>query len=85
MLFRSSGRVMDPNGYGVGMARVSITRPNGEVVTGFSNGFGYFTIAGVEAGESCVISVSARRWTFDSQVLQVTDNVDDLSIFARPE
>ena len=78
-----SGRVTAKNGRGIANASLTVTDPNGAARTVESNSFGNFSFNGVKAGETYVISVSAKRETFAPQILSVTDNISGLNFTAR--
>ena len=79
-----SGRVTTANGFGIANVRVSMTNQTGETQTAVSNSFGNFRFLEVRAGEIYVLTVHSRRYQFSvpSQVLSVTDNVNDLVFIA---
>ena len=79
----ASGRVLGPNGRGVANATVSITSVSGETRTTLTNSFGYFRFMEIEAGETYVVSVVSRRFTFSSRIIQVSDNVEGLDFVAE--
>jgi hypothetical protein len=78
-----SGRVLNQAGYGVARATVTVAKPNGETVTAITNAFGYFTFDGITAGQSYFIGVRAKGMQFNSQLVEVTDNVADLTFVAN--
>ena len=86
MLFRSptaagvsvGGRVSDGNGYGVAYATVSLTSPDGQVRTALTNAFGYYQIDDVEAGSGYTIGATAKRYTFATRVINVSDSLTDV-------
>ena len=50
-----------------------------------TNGFGYFSIEDVPAGETYIISVGAKGYRFvnPTQVLNLADSVTDVSFVAQ--
>jgi hypothetical protein len=74
-----SGRVMTPDGAGLRNARVSIRDPQGHEITALTGSFGYFSFDSVESGANYVVSVTAKRYSFQSQLIQLTDSITDLS------
>ncbi len=71
-----SGRVV--TGFGRGVSRVFVTLSGGplaEPMQTFTSTFGYYTFNDVPAGQSYIISVSAKRYVFANPTLVV--NVDD--------
>jgi len=73
-----SGRVASANGQGLRNATVFITDSQGNRRTVLTNSFGTYRFDDVEAGGTYLIGVSAKRYRFESRVLQVTDNVADV-------
>lgn len=78
-----AGRVLDQAGYGVARATVTLAKPNGDIVTAITNAFGYFSFDGIEAGNSYFMSARAKRLHFDSQLIQVSDSVDNMTFVAN--
>ncbi len=72
-----SGRVMNGT-RGISKANVLLTDPNGTTLQTRTNNFGYFRFNEVPAGQTYVVSISAKRYTFSSRVLSVTDDISDL-------
>ncbi len=75
-----SGRAMTATGNGIRNVRVQITMPGGELQTAITSAFGYYRFDDIPAGNTCVISVSAKRFSFvqPEVILTVTDAVDGL-------
>jgi hypothetical protein len=50
-----------------------------------TSSFGYFTFEGLEIGETYIVTVNSRRFTFQapSQVLSLTDNAFDVNFVAN--
>jgi hypothetical protein len=73
-----SGRVVTGEGRGLTNAQVTLTDRNGvsrTVVTGRS---GAFVFNEVEAGQTYILSIGARRYSFTPRAIEVNDNVSDL-------
>ena len=75
-----SGRVFDPYKRPIRGAMVSITDMSGVSRRAITNTFGYFTISGMPAGESYLLTADARRYTFDPRLLNLQDSVTGLLI-----
>ncbi|MGC2237759.1 MAG: carboxypeptidase-like regulatory domain-containing protein [Pyrinomonadaceae bacterium] len=58
------GRVVTADGRGIRNARISITLPNGEVRTALSGSFGYYRFDDLEVGQTYILSIAAKRYTF---------------------
>lgn len=81
-----SGRVSDPFGNGVAYARVDVLNAStGEVRAALTNGFGYYTVEGLNVGEFYMVTVSSKRYSFPSQFVSLDDNVAGLDFTANPE
>ncbi|HEY2848097.1 MAG TPA: carboxypeptidase-like regulatory domain-containing protein [Pyrinomonadaceae bacterium] len=63
---------------GIRGAVVSITDMHGIQRSVITNAFGYYTFDNVQSGESYVMRASARRFTFGSRVLSVSDSLTDV-------
>lgn len=76
-----SGRVVTPQGRAISKASILVTDQNGESLVVLTNSFGYFNAAGLASGQSYVVSVSARGYTFanSSYVVDLSDNIGDLN------
>jgi hypothetical protein len=72
-----SGRVTDSYGRAISSAIISVTDLAGNKKIAYTNTFGYYSVPELEVGQSYVVSVSARRYTFanPSMVISLTDSV----------
>ena len=77
------GRVMTNTGRGISGARVTITDSTGNSRSATTSAFGYFRFADVQAGETYIVSVKAKRYRFAEQVLSITGNLTDLNFTAH--
>ncbi|MEZ5424204.1 MAG: carboxypeptidase-like regulatory domain-containing protein [Pyrinomonadaceae bacterium] len=77
-----SGQVVDTFGSGVSGAVVTLTSASGERRSERTSPFGYFTFKGVQAGETYVLTVASKRYSFTPRSLNVGDSIDDLRIVA---
>ena len=73
-----SGQVRDLDGRGVAGARVSMQNQQGQIVWAISNPFGYYRFADVEIGQSYLVSVEHKRFTFESRTITLNDEVTGL-------
>ena len=69
-----SGRVTTAEGSGIAGATVTVTSLNGNSRSAVTNSFGFYSIPGILAGSSYVVSATSRRYTFESQLINVADN-----------
>ena len=72
------GRVLTTDGRGVRSTQVTISGPNGYSNTALSGPNGNFVFDDVEAGQTYVVSILSRRFTYQPRVVQVGDNIADL-------
>jgi len=70
-----SGRVTNRNGQGISGARVSLTDDHGNIRTAVTNSLGNFSIADVPSGETYILSVSHRMYSFSPQAIGVNDDM----------
>ena len=77
------GRVMTNKGRGISGGLITITDSSGNRRVRTTNVFGYFRFTDVSAGETYIISVKAKRYSFVPQVLNITDNLTDLNFIAE--
>jgi hypothetical protein len=77
------GRVFADN-RAVSHTFVSLINSDGEARTTITNSFGYYRFDGVQSGETYVLSVSSKRYSFTPRVVHVTGEVNDLDFTAEP-
>ena len=80
-----SGRVTTADGIGIRNAEMVLT--GNTLVTPLrvsTSSFGYFTFEGLQVGETYVLTVNSRRFTFEvpSRVISLTDNAVDIDFIA---
>ncbi|MBK6749354.1 MAG: CSLREA domain-containing protein [Acidobacteria bacterium] len=73
-----SGRIKTPSGGGLTNASVSITDSTGNRRTVLTGSLGYYRFQDVPSGETYVIAVSSKRYTFSSQIVAVNDDLTDV-------
>lgn len=79
-----TGRVIDASGRSVSRATVVLTDAHGTIRTAISNPFGYFVFEDVPVGEAYVANVRHKRYRFDQQIINLTDNYSGLDFVAMP-
>lgn len=79
-----SGRVLDTNLQGVFKARVTITGQDGETHIAITNAFGYFLIDDLALGQSYLVEVGSKRFTYAPLVVNAVDDVTDLDFTPIP-
>lgn len=77
------GRVVNPQGIGVSGAQVTMVDQNGAIQLSRTSQFGYYRFDSVAAGQTYVVSVASKRYSFPVQVVTATDNVEDLDFTAK--
>lgn len=78
-----SGRVLTNDGRGLRNASVAITNAAGNVMYARSNAFGYFRFDEVDSGQTYVISVASKRFTFTPRVVNVTGELSEVDFIAQ--
>ena len=79
------GRVLDNRWKGVAGAKVTLTTADGKQTAAATNNFGYFTFAEVEGGQTAIVTVGAKRYTFaqPSQLISTNEAVENLTFIAQ--
>ncbi len=77
---RISGRVVTTDGRGIRDAIVRLTGPNSSPMNARSNALGYFVFDQVLAGETYVLTISSKQFSFAPRTLPVADEITDLEI-----
>ena len=72
------GRILLQAGYGIRNATVALTEANGTVHFARTGSFGYYRFDNIPGGQSVIVSVSSKRYTFSQPTRPVSLN-DDLS------
>jgi len=83
-----SGRVLTAGGQGIRNAKVVITGNSlSQPIITTTGSFGYFNFEGLQTGETYVVTVWSKRYTFSapSQVISLVDNVVDADFIADPQ
>ena len=76
------GRLLDPMGHGIPLARVTLTDTAGQTRSAVSNGFGYYRFGGLEAGQSYTISSESREWKFAPLTVAITGKTQSADLIA---
>jgi hypothetical protein len=74
-----SGRVLISKDYGLESARVTLTDSQGNSRTIVTSPFGYYRFDDVSVGETYVLSISAKRGQFNPQIVNVTEEINELN------
>lgn len=79
-----SGRVRTANGNGIRNVYVTLTNLNNAVQTSFTGSFGYYRFENVTVGETYIITVYSKRFTFSQPTIVRTifEEIADLDFVA---
>jgi hypothetical protein len=80
------GRITSPASGGVKGILVTLTSPSGSVRSTISSSFGYYSFSDVMVGETCMITVYSKKYSFSesTRVLNVADELTDVDFIALP-
>lgn len=78
-----SGRVSRTDGRSISGAVITMTSDTGTVFSARSNVFGYYMLNGLAVGRTYVVQVLAKGVSFDSQTVNLTDDLTGLDFTAR--
>ncbi len=78
-----SGRIMTASGHGIGNATISLTDSQGNLRVSRSNLFGIYRFDNVVPGTNYTVAVTAKRYTFTPQVIDINDNIIGLDFVAQ--
>lgn len=79
-----SGRVLNHGRHPLRNVLVTLTDLNGASRRISTNTFGYFRFDDVRVGESYVLSANSRRYSFQSQILSISEDITNLALFPDP-
>ena len=81
------GRITTAEGRGIRNAMVNLVDASGNIRRTITSPFGYYSFTEVASGETYLISVASRRFTFENptRVITVVDEVQDLDFVANSE
>jgi hypothetical protein len=77
-----SGRVMTTNGSGLRNAFVTLTNSSGVTISVRTSTFGYYRFEDVAAGQTYIVNVKSKRFTFTPRIIAVTDELTDVDFIA---
>lgn len=82
-----TGRVLTADGQGIRNVRLTLTALDGTRRTVTTGSFGYYAFDGVEVGQTYVLEVASKRYTFanTTRVLNLQDHVSGLDFTAEPQ
>jgi len=79
-----AGRVLTAGGNGLRNAIVTLTDSNGTTRAAITSSFGYYQFDEIAAGQTYIVSVASKRYTFAPLTITVTDAITDLDIYELP-
>jgi hypothetical protein len=77
-----SGRLLTASGRGVPYAHVTLMDERGETRMAISNPLGYYYFDNVDAGQTCIVSATAKGLVFVAQAVLVNGEVRDFNLIA---
>jgi uncharacterized repeat protein (TIGR01451 family) len=77
-----AGRVMTSQGFGISSARVTITDSSGTTQTAITNPFGFYRFDAIGVGQTYVVSVGHKRYSFTPRIVTVDDELLDVNFIA---
>ena len=77
------GKVSTPDGNGISNATVMFIDSAGIFHSTRTNSFGYFSFIEVKSGETYVMNVQHRRYTFAPKIVTVTDSIKSLHLVSN--
>lgn len=80
-----SGRILTPSGVGLRNAVVYLTTQQGEVLTTRTSTFGYYRFDEIAVGQIIIITILSKHYQFATQVINVTEEMNDLNFVANGE
>jgi uncharacterized delta-60 repeat protein len=78
-----TGRTLLQNGQPIKGVNMALTNQAGETLYAFTSPFGYFQFQ-VPTGQTYTLSVSSKRYTFETRVFGVNEAIDNLSLIGTP-
>jgi hypothetical protein len=73
-----SGRVITPQELGLNNTLVTLTDTNGESRTVMTGKSGSFRFTDVAAGETYILTVTSKRYTYSPQVITANEDITEL-------
>ncbi len=75
-----SGRIATPAGYGISGSMIMLTDTNGGSRQVRTGSFGYFSFDGLEVGQTYILTVEHKRYTFAQPTQVITLNDEAVSV-----
>lgn len=77
-----SGRVANSKGYGISRVQVTITGEDGIAVSALTNSLGNYRFDAIETGHTYVVSAFRKRYSFNSRIISLNDEIANLDFTA---
>ncbi len=78
-----NGQVLTPEGRALRNATVTAAASNGTVHEARTGPFGYFSIPNIESGQSVVLSVRSKQYSFAPRIVRLDDNIAELTLIGQ--
>jgi len=78
-----TGRVLNSRGRGIFNAIVTLTYPSGQEHYTITNPFGYYRFDELLVGDTYVLDVRSKRYTFTPQVISVSEELTEFNLVAQ--
>lgn len=81
------GRVVTAQGQGIGKAVITLTDPQGNTRIVRTGSFGYYRFDDVEVGQTYILTITNKRFTFaqPTLIVSVVDQISEANFTALPE
>ena len=79
-----SGKVSTSSGRGVRNAEVVLVSSDGTIRSARTSSFGYFEITDITSGQTVVVSVLSKRYSFPTRTISLQDNATEIDFVANP-
>lgn len=73
------GRITNESGNGIARVRVSLTKPNGEIVSAMTGAFGFYHFENIQVGENYVLQAQSKRFQFQNnpRIISVSEELQN--------
>jgi hypothetical protein len=78
------GRVTNDSGQAISGATVTLTDSHGVTQSAMTNGFGYYRFVGISTGETYMVTVSNKRYSFDPRPISVMGDMEEVNFLPNP-
>lgn len=78
-----SGQVFASSGVGLRNAKVLLTEASGTTYKTVTGSFGQYSFPEIASGQTVIVTVISQRYTFQTQVVTLQENISDLNFTAN--